>query len=497
MEFKSLIKNTSFMMVTRIAQFAAGLVTTKISALLLGTSGIGIINQLNFLTQKMSQFTTLSMVEAVVKQIAENKVDKNANGIISSAFKSYIILVSSFSIISIALLLIFSNALTNYVFGEGDFIAYFFIVIFTFPLLIISSIPFAILTGFRDIKLISQIRIGIVFTNLLFAVPLIYYFRLDGAVAYVPISYLVDLLFHFIVAQKLYFQKLGINVKSICNASFRTDFVKELFYFSGFGITVGTYAIFSEFICRSIVVSHLGVEQIGLYSPVIMWASMMTGFLLPALSTYLYPRFCELNKTHEITGLLNDALRLGSIVIIPLLLIGIPFRELIITLFYSKEFIGAAKFLPYHFLGLLFYVWWYVFAQAMTPTGRIRQHGIFQILFFTLDMLVTYYFVNNHGLYGWMLKQIVSPFVFFFVYYFYAYKKMEFSISKENSILMGFALISSLILILLMNLTDYGNKIAYILGPLFLISSYFFLKKEERTFINEKYRLMRIFLFKK
>ena len=473
-------------MVTRVAQFSAGLITTKISALLLGTTGIGVINQLNFLTQNMAQFTTLSMAEAVVKQIAENKVEKNATEIISSAFKSYIVLLSAFSVISIVLLLLFSNVLTNYVFGEGDFIYYFFIAIFTFPLLIIGSIPFSILKGFRDIKLISQIRIGIVFTNLLFAVPLIYYYKLDGAVVYVPISYLVDLLFHFIVAQKYYFRKLGVTLKSIYYAPFRTDFVKELFYFSGFGITVGTYAIFSEFICRTIVVSKLGVDQIGLYSPVIMWGSVMTGFLLPALSTYLYPRFCELKSTGEITGLLNDSLRLGSVVIIPLLLIGIPFRELIITLFYSKEFIAAAKFLPYHFLGLLFYVWWYVFTQAMTPTGRIKQHGVFQILFFSLDMLVTYYFVNKYGLYGWMLKHFVSPFVFFFVYSFYAYKKMEFRLSIENVILMGFTLLSSLLLIALTFVKTYGNIAGFFVGPVLLISSYFFLKKSERNFIFEK-----------
>lgn len=477
-------------MVARVAQFAAGLVTVKISAFLLGTAGIGIISQLNFLTQKMSQFTTLSMADAVVKQIAENRVKKNASEIISSAFKSYIVLVSSFSVISITLLLIFSNALTNYVFGEGDFIAYFFIAIFTFPLLIISSIPFSILKGFRDIKLISQIRIGIVFTNLFFAVPLIYFFRLDGAVIYVPLSYLVDLIFHFIVAQKLYFKKLGINAQSIYRASFRTDFVKELFYFSGFGITAGTFGIFSEFICRSIVVSHLGVDQIGLYSPIIMWASLMTGFLLPALSTYLYPRFCELKSTNEITGLLNDALRLGTMVIIPLIFIGIPFRELVISLFYSKEFIGAAKFLPYHFLGLLFYVWWYVFAQALTPTGRIKQHGIFQILFFSLNMLVTYLFVPDYGLYGWMLKHIISPFIFFWVYYFYAKKYMGLILTLNNLLIMLYLFTGSIVLVFIDLFIAKGNHINYLVGPLLLVIWLLLLKKEEKIFLINKFNII-------
>lgn len=487
MEFKALIKNTGFMMVAKVAQFAAGLITTKLNAIFLGVSGVGIINQLNFLTQKISEFTTLSMAEAVVKQIAENKNEKNANEIISSAFKSYIILVTSFSVISILLLLLFSRVLSNYIFGNEDLLSYFFIAVFTFPLLIIGSIPFAILKGFRDIKLISQIRIGIILMNLIFAVPLIYFYRLEGAVVYVPISYFVDMLFHFIIAQKLYFKELGITIKTIFKASFRSDFVKELFHFSGFGITVGAYGIFSEFICRSIVVSHLGVNQIGLYSPIIMWASVITGFLLPALSTYLYPRFCELKEKSEITSLLNDALRLGSFVILPLILIGIPFRELIILWFYTKEFIASAKFLPYHFLGLLFYVWFYVFTQAMTPTGRIKQHGFFQILYFSLDILVTYYFVNKYGLYGWMLKHVVSPFVFFFVYSIYSYKKMGFRVSKANIIFMGFALTSSFLLLLLINLTEFGNLIAYFVGPLLLVSSFFFLKKSEKSFLYEKY----------
>ena len=68
----------------------------------------------------------------------------------------------------------------------------------------------------------------------------------------------------------------------------------------------------SEFVCRSIVVSNLGVDSIGLYSPIIMWASMITGFILPSFSTYLYPRFCEIKSDVEISSLLNDGIRLGT-----------------------------------------------------------------------------------------------------------------------------------------------------------------------------------------
>ena len=71
MEFKTLLKNTSFLAGTRMVQFLTGLVRTKLIAVFLGTIGTGLVAQLTFVTQKMSQFTLLSMSEAV-----ENKLQK-------------------------------------------------------------------------------------------------------------------------------------------------------------------------------------------------------------------------------------------------------------------------------------------------------------------------------------------------------------------------------------------------------------------------------------
>lgn len=479
-----------------MAQFGAGLVTTKISAILLGTVGIGIVNQLSFLTQKMSQFTTLSMTEAVVKQIAENKNNENAAELIKSSFKSYVLLVSCFMLLSMSVLYFFADTLTNYVFGELIYLPYFFIGLFTFPLLIISSIPFAMLKGVRDIKSISRARIGIVIINLLVAVPLIYFYRLDGAIAFVPISYLIDLLFHYFYAHKYYFSLYHINLKSILKSNFNTAFVKELFLFSGFGLSVGTYAIISEFTCRSIVVSNLGIDKIGLYSPIVMWGSVFTGFLLPSLSTYLYPRFCELKTKYEISGLLNDSLRLVTLIVLPLLFLGIPYRELIISIFYSKEFSSAAQYLPFHFLGIVFYVWLYVFTQAMTPTGKIKQHGLFQLAFFSLDILVTYFFVKNFGLWGWMLKHIISPFIFFWIYSLYSRKYMDFKLSTKNMALMSYIIVSSVMLILIDTFLKTGHQINNILGPMLLIGTFLLLEQSEKIFIQEKLRDYKYKIFK-
>ena len=486
MEFKTLLKNTSFLAGTRMIQFLTGLVRIKLIAYYLGTLGTGLVGQLSFLTQKMSQFTLLSMSEAVVKQIAENKNSPESIQLINSAYKAYFLLVGSFMLVSSILLFLFSEYLTIYVFGDLSYISYFYIGLFSFPVLILDSIPFSILKAFKDVKAIAKARIIIVIINLVIAVPLILIFKLDGAIAFVPLSYIVNLLVNFIFAQNNYFKKLKINLFSILNAKMNRSFLKELLVFSTFGLTVGVFAIISEFVCRSIVVTTLGVESIGLYSPIIMWASMITGFILPSFSTYLYPRFCEIKSNKEISSLLNDGIRLGTFVLIPLLFIGIPYKNFFISLFYTDEFLGASIYLPYHFLGVVFYVWWYVFSQSMTPTGRIKQHGIFLIIYFALDMVVTYFFVKEIGLYGWMLKHIVSPFVFFWVYLIYAKKNMGLIMDRANSILMIYLLLSATILIsvdlFLVNLTF----INYILGPILLVLVIVFLKKDEKAFLRKK-----------
>lgn len=486
MELKKLVKNTSYLASTKVVQFFAGIVRSKINAILLGTTGVGIVNQLTLLTNKMSQFTMLSMSEAVVKQIAENKDNENVKELVRASLKSYIVLVLSFMMLSIIAFTLFADRLTVYALGNTKYLSYFYIGLFSFPILIFNSIPFAILKGFKDVKSISIARIGIIISNLIVFVPLVLIYKLQGAVIFIPLSYVITLLFNYLLARKFHLKRLNIGLKSILKVRVKKSFVKELFLFSGFGLFVGSYAIISEFVCRSIVVTNLGVDSIGLYSPIITWAGLFVGFIIPSFSTYLYPRFAETKSNKEVSGILNDAIRLSTFLLTPLLFFAIPYRDFFIKLFYSGSFSDAGKYLPYHFIGVIFFVWWYIFTQSMTPTGRIKQHAFFYTLFVTLDMLVTYFLVPVFGLYGWMLKHMISPFIFFFIYYFYLKRSISFSVDYSNIKIMIYIL-SGLIALIVLGKTD-RVILEYILGPILFLSTWFFLKAKEKDILISKVR---------
>ncbi|MFC2151946.1 oligosaccharide flippase family protein [Bacteroidota bacterium] len=483
MELKILIKNTSLLMSTKVAQFFAGILRSKISAIYLGTGGVGIFSQLTFLSEKMSLFTTLSMSEAVVKQIAENSNKAEVKEFVCSSLKVYITLVFSFMFVSIALLYFFSEKLTSYVFGDIKYLQYFYIALFSFPLLLLNSIPFSILKGFKNIKAISRARLGIIAVNTILFIPLVIIYKLRGAVIFVPLSYLVTLSFNYLYTRNAYLKRLNIGIVEILKSPFNNAFIKEMIIFSSFGLIVNFWIIISEFICRSIVVTQIGIDSIGLYSPIIAWAGLFTGFLLPTFNTYLFPRFCEAKSKKEVSGILNDSIRLGTLLLFPLLFLGIPYRNIFIRLLYSNEFIDAAKYLPFHFLGVAFFVWWFSFTQSMTPTGYIKQHGFISILFYTLGIMIVYFLVPKFGLYGYMLKYIVSPFIFFFVYYFFLKQKHDFRFENKNLILMIYLLLGASCMIIIDAFNNGFASINYYISPILLALTFIFLTKNEKTFI--------------
>ena len=121
-------------------------------------------------------------------------------------------------------------------------------------------------------------------------------------------------------------------------AKVNKEVIKELFVFAGFGLTAGVSLIFTETITRSFVVNKLGVSQIGIYSPILIWTSLFSGLIMPSITTYLYPRYCECKSDKELGTIMNDSLRFVTLLMLPFILISIPIRFQIIPLFYSSQF---------------------------------------------------------------------------------------------------------------------------------------------------------------
>jgi O-antigen/teichoic acid export membrane protein len=380
-----------------------------------------------------------------------------------------------------------------YFFGDISYEKYFIIGVFSLPILILTSLSFALLKAFKGLKHIANSNIITLLVSFILFIPLVYYFGIMGAVISIVITYLLRLFTNTYYSRKHVLKPRDITYGDIARGQIRKDNLQELFVFAGVGLTIGLLQIGSEIVCRSIVVSQIGIDQLGIYAPNVAWGGLFTGFILPSLYTYLYPRFSEAKSNREISGVLNDVLRMISFMMIPFLFGGIGFRFVLIPMFYSGEFIEAATYLPGHFFGIFFFMIMEAFSQVFAPTGKIKVIGILKGIMFILNVAIVYYFVTNYGLVGWMLKFLITPVFFTFIFFLYIRKHYEFKIEARNVILTLFVLIGGGGLYLLSNWQPlYGLILSVVLIPVSLLFSTKNERKQvSKAFIKFKNKLSR------
>lgn len=484
MELKKIFKSTSQLGISRVIQAVLGIVRSKLLAMLVGTTGIGIINQVNFTSRQLSKFTLLGMNDGLTKQIAESKKEDNFRDIFCSAQKAYIVLNMIVTIIAIILILFFSEKLTIYFFGDIKYFKYFLIAVIIFPTLLLNSYSRAVLKAFKLIKYIARTQIIASVASFVVFIPLVFLYDIYGAIISIVVMFVVQLMVNTWHAKKKVLSEYKITYKDILKSKIDDKRMKELMVFGGFGLTLGLYQIVADVFGRSILINQLGIDHLGIYAPALALGDKFQTIVVPALYTYLYPRFSELKNNHNnISNVVNDSWRMVGFFSMVMLFFGISSRYLLVPLLYSHDFIDAAKYIPGHFLGIMFFMIAVPLSQVFTPTGRIKIYSLFQFFRFTLRIVVIYFFVPLLGLGGYMLRFIIPPFLFGIIFFLYLRKEIKLKIDKKNILLFSYIIGGSTLLYFI---SEYNSHISIILGILLILTTYFILTKKEKEQIKGK-----------
>jgi len=484
MEIKTLAKNTMILASPKVLNFAVGLLRTKFIAIFLGVTGLGVIDQLTNTVKQIKRLSLSFLPDGMVKLIAEENANELNLGKIAKIIKTYFLMVIPLAVFMTALGYIFADEITIFVFGDLQFKLYFLIGFTALPITIFSTSFRAFLKAFKEIKSFAIAEFYIIIINLILFIPLVYFYKIIGGVIYATLSFFVTFSVIFFVVRKNVFKKYGITFASIRQAVFEKKYFKELSAFISVGIIAGSFRVFENIAVRSIVVNDLGLDQLGVYNPITKWGNLFIGFILPSIFTYLYPRLSEAKDNADINNVVNDVIRLITFVILPFIIIGISTRQFIIPLFYSKDFLDATIYLPFHFSALLIVVWSTIFEQIFAPTGRLRIFLFFTIVLSTFSLLLVYYLVPIVGLYGYLARFTIVPFITVIVYSVFWRKSIKFKLKKENIKVIMYSVFCCIILL---SLKDF-NVYIQLLSILLIFPMIFLLNKQEKKFILKKIR---------
>lgn len=373
MSYRRILGTTVIMGGTSIVNTLLGMIRTKVLALLLGPTGIGLAGAYGGVLGLVGTICGFGIGESGVRQIA-GAVGSGDNEKVARTLKTVrrTALISGF--IGFLALLFFNGTASRFTFGTSEH--GFDLAILSITLLFgaVSSGQTALIQGFRRIGDLAKLSILEALLAVVFSVPIIYIMGRRG----IPF-FLFAVSATAILSTWWYARKIKIpEVKVTWSDSLRE--ARPLLRL-GSALMAGILVInFTQYLLRVIIIRGYGLDAAGIYQSATNLSLVYVSIILNAMLTDFYPRLSEAaDNTEECTLLINKQIEVGLLLAVPGILAVITCAPYVISIFYSSKFMLAVNILRWQILGVMLQV-------VSWPIGFILRAKADGKLFFLTEL---------------------------------------------------------------------------------------------------------------
>ena len=442
---KKIFESTLIMGVSSVIVLALELIRVKIMAVMLGPNGIGALSVLNHFHTVTIAIIGLGLQTGIVKYTSSFNSEGDTLGIKKVVVNSFQ-LVFYFSLIVFVVTIVFSSNLSQWLLDDPGKKQYVIIYSLSFPFAVFPLVAGSFLQGLKKIKSIAKIKVFRSIISLLFIVPFVYFYKLEGAIFSAIVISVVHsgVLLYYLREEKKYRNVFGWQ-------KFDTDTLGKLIPYGFTSLLAGSTYYLSHLFLKLTIVHNLGMETNGIYQPV--WALTMTypTIVLSSMSAYSFPRLCELKSNKEIVEELNGIIRVSLLLIVPVMFLILIARKPIIQLLYSSNFLPCIDYMPVQILGDFFKVLVWSLGAFLLPTKKLKASVWLSLIPNSLLVVIGIILVKQYQLHGIVAAFTISYMIAFFVYYCYAKLQIQFYLWDINRKLIILTFISLIVLIVAIN----------------------------------------------
>ena len=392
-EYKDIAKSNFVYGGVKIIQVLVLIFKTKIVAVLLGPSGVGILSLLNTTVTTIFQFTNLGISQSSVRDISIESDSEEKKKIAKTVNYLAIFL----GIISSILCFIFSQVISNLVFGKLDYSFAFKIVAVSLFFQSVSSAQVSILQGLRMVVVLSKASLIGAIASLLLSIPLFYFWKIESIPYAIVLGYFITSLIYYIYRKKKYSLSILID-----NVSFKTR-TKSII---GLGVTLmvgnGIMAVFN--LGLNTFINRFGSEvEVGYYQAASMCSYSAINILISILASDYYPRMASvIEDSKKSTEVLNAQIALLLLVLSPVVCFMIVFPTFFIHLLYSSEFILISGAVQIMSISLFFRIIWHCFSYIILAKGDKKMYLYIDAILgnglFFIGNIIGFYFMKVDGI---------------------------------------------------------------------------------------------------
>lgn len=350
-----------------LAVLATTVVRTKVLAVTIGASGVGVVSQLTNAVVLISGLASLGLSNAGIKLIAEAEASADATAqrnVVSFLFWAPIA-AGAVALLPVALL---ASPISLGLLGSRQHTGYLVVAFSSVPLTLALSAGQIALQGRGRIRRLAGTSLFAAAAATVVTVLLASFFGLKGAVASFPCSSVVALAVFGLRERWL----LPLVAKP------RLPGRRARRLFLGIGLaSLGATAATSgtDTVLRAALIHTSGLTANGLYQPAFVLSNVVFAQFAGALATVLFPTLSMQIAAGDHTMVqrtVERGVRIGVLAVVPLVVVVIGLRGPLIDAVFSGQFANASNVLSVQLLGELPRMFAYTLGAIMLPAGMVR-----------------------------------------------------------------------------------------------------------------------------
>lgn len=346
--YQEILKTMSVFGGVQLFTILISVIRTKLIAVFIGPSGMGIITLLNSTLNVISGISGLGVETSAVKTISENYKNKDIKTV-SNVITIVKKIVFFTGVLGTLLVIVFSKMLSIMTFGDSSQTFAFVLLAMTLMFKQLSVGQMVVLQGMRKMKLLAKANLCGNLFGLLFSIPLYYYLRIDAIVPSILITFLCAFLFSYFYSNNINIKHENVSTKLLLKEG--KTIVKL-----GFMLTIScVLALLSTYLVQIYIGRNGGLEQVGFYNAGFTLLNSYVGIIFTVMSTDYFPKLASINSDNEkIRSSVIQQAFISIIIITPIIVLFLVFIPVIVKIIYTTKFDQIIPMVCFGILGMLF-----------------------------------------------------------------------------------------------------------------------------------------------
>ena len=292
--------------------------------------------------------------------------------------------------------------MSKLLFSTNEYYYVFIIFACTLPFFAFNNLLIASVNGFRNYLVLTKIKVANSLLALLISGLLAWNFLLKGALIAQAINSSVVFLVSLIIIYKFRYSYFSFDF-----TKYNKTVLNSLLAFTLMAMASTLLKPFVQIFLRSHIIANSSEFYAGIWEGVIRLSAYYTQIITIALGVYYIPKLSSLKKNDEIRKEIFNGVKIILPVTFLLALFILIFKDWIIMLLFSKEFMTMSSLIPAQLIGDILMIFSFMIGSLLLAKAMIKEFIIINISSAIFRITAGVILFNKLGVIGMIYANIL------------------------------------------------------------------------------------------